>query len=152
VLNTPCSGWGSGVFALALRLALLPAGLCARQAAATCGRSPHEGKSHVPPDCPHRHGAARRPQRWGVLTPGRSEPAAARQASPAASTLCAVTTTEENKELVRRYYEDANGEGHMEFLDQVLADDYVLHIPGLGGLIPAVDVPTSGQTDEAERI
>jgi predicted ester cyclase len=87
-----------------------------------------------------------------ILTPGRPDPAAAHQASPAASTSCPATTMEENKELVRRYYEDAYGQGHLEVLDEVLADDYVLHIPGLGGLIPAVDVPTSGQTDEAERI
>jgi predicted ester cyclase len=86
------------------------------------------------------------------LTPGRPDRAAAHQASPAASTPCPATTTEENKELVRRYYEDAYGQGHIEVLNEVLADDYVLHIPGLGGLIPAVEVPTSGQTDEAERI
>jgi predicted ester cyclase len=86
------------------------------------------------------------------LTPGRPDPAAAHQASPAASTSCPATTTEENKELVRRFYEDAYGQGHTEVLDEVLANDYVLHIPGLGGLIPAVEVPTSGQTDEAERI
>ena len=87
-----------------------------------------------------------------LLSPGRPDPAAAQQASPAASTPCPATTTEENKEVVRRFYEDAYGQGRLEVLDEVLSNDYVLHIPGLGGLIPAVDVPTSGQTDEAERI
>ena len=78
--------------------------------------------------------------------------AAASQATPAASAPCPATTTEENKELVRRYYEEAFGQGHVEVLDEVLADDYVLHIPGLAGILPAVDVPASGRTDEAERI
>jgi predicted ester cyclase len=86
------------------------------------------------------------------LTLGRPGPAAANQASPAASTPCSATTGEVNKELVRRLYEEAYGQGHLEVLDEVLADDYVLHIPSLSVLIPAVKVSTSGQTDEAERI
>ena len=47
------------------------------------------------------------------LTPGRPDPAAAQQASPVASTPCPATTTEENKELVRHFYEDAYGQGHL---------------------------------------
>ena len=46
-----------------------------------------------------------------LLTSGRPDPAAAQQASPAASTPCPATTTEENKEVVRHFYEDAYGQG-----------------------------------------
>jgi predicted ester cyclase len=59
---------------------------------------------------------------------------------------------EENKILARRYYEEAFGQGHIEVLDEVLADDYILHIPGFAGFLPSGQDPASGRAAEAERI
>ena len=87
-----------------------------------------------------------------LLVPGRSALAVAHQATPAVGTPCPATTTEENKTLARRYYEEAFGQGHVEVLDEVLADDYVLHIPGFAGFLPSAQDPAAGRVDEAERI
>lgn len=40
-----------------------------------------------------------------------------------------MTTTEENKEIVRRYYEEAFEEGQTELLEELVADDVVNHNP-----------------------
>lgn len=42
-------------------------------------------------------------------------------------------TTEEHKALYRRWFEEVVTEGRLELVDELLADDYVLHFPGLPG-------------------
>jgi steroid delta-isomerase-like uncharacterized protein len=50
-------------------------------------------------------------------------------------------TTESNKELVRRFYEEAWDQGRLEVIDELFADDYVRHdlrptepLPGPAGM------------------
>ena len=90
----------------------------------------------------------------GSLAPGRFGPAAARQASPAASpaAACPATTPEENAALVRRWHEEAWGRGNLEVLDEVLADDYVAHVPGLAAWLPAAQVRGADRTVVAETL
>ena len=60
-----------------------------------------------------------------TLVPGRLGPAAAHQASPAASPAdCPATTLEENKALVRRYFE-AHNERNPAAVAELLSDDFV---------------------------
>lgn len=46
------------------------------------------------------------------------------------------TTTEENKDLVRRLLEEAFGGGDLDVLDEVLAEDFVAHAPAEPGHEP----------------
>ena len=87
-----------------------------------------------------------------LLTPAQSAPAVS-QASPIAeATPCPTTTEEQNKALVRRYWEEGWGQGHIEVLEEVLAEDYVYHLPGLAIIIPAEQSPGAARADVAERI
>jgi steroid delta-isomerase-like uncharacterized protein len=43
-----------------------------------------------------------------------------------------VTTQDKNKELVRRYLQEAYNEGRVEAVDDYFAEDYVNHDPGPG--------------------
>ncbi|MDF2747044.1 MAG: hypothetical protein K0S98_1329, partial [Propionibacteriaceae bacterium] len=63
-----------------------------------------------------------------LLVPGRLGVAAASQASPAASPAgeCPATTPEENKALVRRYFE-AHNERNPAAVAELLSDDFVRH-------------------------
>jgi steroid delta-isomerase-like uncharacterized protein len=65
-----------------------------------------------------------------ALTPGRSGPVAARQASPAAGTPCPATSEEENAALVRRYLEEAYNGRNPALAHDLLADDFVRHNVG----------------------
>jgi predicted ester cyclase len=80
-----------------------------------------------------------------LLTPGRQNPTAAHQASPAASpgTDCPATTPEENEALVRRYYEEAYNGRTPEIVDELLADDFVRH---------NVAVPQGNQPSNADDV
>jgi steroid delta-isomerase-like uncharacterized protein len=40
-------------------------------------------------------------------------------------------STEENKALYRRWFEEVVNRGNLELADQLLAPDYVLHFPGI---------------------
>ena len=42
-------------------------------------------------------------------------------------------STEENKALYRRWFEEVVSGGNLELADQLLAPDYVLHFPGVPG-------------------
>ncbi len=52
-------------------------------------------------------------------------------AEAAAGTPCPTTSPEENEALVRRYREEVWGRGNFAVLDEVIADDHVLHLPPL---------------------
>ena len=87
-----------------------------------------------------------------LLTPGRAAPAVA-QASPIAeATPCPTTTEEENEALVRRFQEEAFGQGRLEVLEEVLAADFVAHAPGLDTWLPAAHTPRMNQAVMAETI
>ena len=82
------------------------------------------------------------------LVPGRPSPAAASQASPAASpaAACPTTTLEENKALVRRYFE-AHNERNPAVVADFLSDDFVRH----NVAFPQQDQP-SGTIDDVARV
>jgi steroid delta-isomerase-like uncharacterized protein len=80
--------------------------------------------------------------------PGRLGPAAAHQASPAASPAagCRATTPEENKALVRRYFE-AHNERNPAAVAELLSDDFVRN----NVAFPQQDQP-SGAADDVARV
>jgi steroid delta-isomerase-like uncharacterized protein len=78
-----------------------------------------------------------------ALAPGG--PARAFQASPAAGTPCPATTAEENEAIVQRLYDEAWNQGHLEVLDELMADDYVHHAPGTSAYLPVNKAPDTGQ-------
>src|SRR5215213_9707130 len=82
------------------------------------------------------------------LVPGRLGPAAASQASPAASPAadCPTTTPEENKALVRRYFE-AHNEPNPAAVAALLSDDFVRH----NLAFPQQDQPP-GSADDVDRV
>jgi steroid delta-isomerase-like uncharacterized protein len=84
-----------------------------------------------------------------ALAPGHSGPAAARQASPAASPAadCPATSEEENAALVRRYLEEAYNGRNPEAVADLLADDFVRH----NVAYPQPD-QAPGTADDAARI
>ena len=86
------------------------------------------------------------------LTPSHPAPATAHQASPAASTPCPATSEDENEALIRRYREEVWGQGRVEVLEEVLAADYVAHIPGIGASLQAAEVPRADLAAAAESI
>jgi steroid delta-isomerase-like uncharacterized protein len=83
-----------------------------------------------------------------ALVPGRIGPAAASQASPAASpaTACPTTTLEENKALVHRYFE-AHNERNPAAVAELLSDDFVRN----NVAFPQQDQP-SGAADDVARV
>jgi steroid delta-isomerase-like uncharacterized protein len=82
-----------------------------------------------------------------TLVPGRLSPAAAHQASPAASPAdCPATTPEENKALVRRYFE-AHNERNPAAVAELLSDDFVRN----NVAFPQQDQP-SGVADDVARV
>jgi ketosteroid isomerase-like protein len=83
----------------------------------------------------------------------RSSPAAAHQASPAASTPCRLTSDEENGAVVRRLFEEGWGQGNLQVLDEVMADDVIVHrAAATAGSIPATTFVTPGPVAYAEAI
>ena len=87
-----------------------------------------------------------------VLLPGSPAPARAFQASPAASTPCPSTTAEENEALVRRLYDEGWNQGHVEVLDEVLADGYAHHVVNTSVYLPVGQVTEPGQDDLAQSM
>jgi steroid delta-isomerase-like uncharacterized protein len=85
-----------------------------------------------------------------ALLPG--SPARAFQATPAASTPCPSTTAEENEALVLRLYDEGWNQGHVEVLDEVLADDYAHHVVNTSVYLPVGQVPAPAQDDLAKSI
>jgi predicted ester cyclase len=88
-----------------------------------------------------------------ALSPGLTGPAAARQASPAAAPPCPVTSDEENGAVVRRLFEEGWGQGNLQVLDEVMADDVIVHrAASTAGSIPATTFATPGPVAYAEAI
>jgi|SRR5689334_13276025 ketosteroid isomerase-like protein len=89
-----------------------------------------------------------------ALAPSRFSPAAAGQASPAAaSTPCPATTEAENEALVRREFEEGWGQGHLQVLDEVVADNLIVHRPNAASSsIPPTTFATPGPVADAEGI
>src|SRR5918997_6549657 len=81
-----------------------------------------------------------------VLVSDLPQPGGARQSSPAAGTLCPTTTPEENKALVRRYFE-AHNERNPAAVADLLSDDFVRH----NLAFPQQDQP-SGAADDVARV
>jgi C-1 hydroxylase len=83
-----------------------------------------------------------------TLVPGQLGPAAAQQASPAAGPAvdCPTTTPEENKALVRRYFE-AHNERNPAAVAELLSDDFVRN----NVAFPQQDQP-SGADDDIKRV
>jgi steroid delta-isomerase-like uncharacterized protein len=84
-----------------------------------------------------------------ALVPGRLGPAAAYQASPAASPAadCPATTEEENAALVRRYIEEAYNGHNPEAVADLLSDNFVRH----NVAYPQQD-QAPGNDDDAARV
>lgn len=81
-----------------------------------------------------------------VLVPSGSRLAAIDDATPEASpTLCAATSPDQNKELVRRYWDEVYNQRHPERVDAFLADDFVRNNAGR----PQTNEP--GNTDDIGR-
>jgi len=78
-----------------------------------------------------------------ILASSRPGSAAASQATPATGTPCPATSPEENKALVLRLYEEAYGLGRVEVLDELLADDSVVLVPGVAGFLPTAQTAES---------
>jgi len=68
-------------------------------------------------------------------------------------TPCPSTSSEENVALVRRLYEEGWGQGDIDALDDILGDDYVLHISGLSRVtLPGADATNRGPAAMGETI
>jgi predicted ester cyclase len=88
-----------------------------------------------------------------ALAPGLTGPAAARQASPAAASPCPMTSGEENGAVVRRLFEEGWGQGNLQVLDAVMAEDVIVHrASSTAGSIPASTFATPGPVAYAEAI
>lgn len=69
------------------------------------------------------------------------------------ATPCPSTSLEENEALVRRLYEEAWGHGDLAVLNEILADDFILHIPSLlRATEPGADASTPGPAAMGETI
>jgi predicted ester cyclase len=54
---------------------------------------------------------------------------AAQEASPAAGTPCPATSEDANEALVRRFYQEAWNQGHVEFFDEAWAPTAAINLP-----------------------
>ena len=79
---------------------------------------------------------------------------AAQEGSPVATpTSCPATSEEENAAVVRRLFAEGWGQGHLQVLDEVLADDVIVHrAPATAGSIPPTAFATPGPVAYAEGI
>ena len=83
------------------------------------------------------------------LAPGLFAPSVAGQEA----TPCPSTSPEENVALVSRFYEEGWGRGDTDILDDILADDYVLHISGLSRVTePGADAANRGPEAMSQTI
>ena len=64
----------------------------------------------------------------------------AHQASPTAGIPCPTTTEEENAALVRHLFEEGWGAGNLQVVDEVVADDVIVHRAPDGRQYPPHDV------------
>lgn len=81
-----------------------------------------------------------------VLAPRSSVSAVARRSSPAASpATCVTTTPDQNAALVRRFIEEIWGQGNATTVDEVVAPDFVVHIPDLARYFPTAHAPRAGR-------
>jgi predicted ester cyclase len=84
--------------------------------------------------------------------PGRVGLSAAQEASPAA-TPCPVTTDEESTAVVRRLFEEGWGQGNLQVVDEVVANDVIVHrAPATAGSIPPTTFATPGPVGYAAGI
>ena len=66
----------------------------------------------------------------GILVPSGSRLAATEGATPGGSPSACTTTTDQNKHLVRRYWNEVYNDRQPERADAFLTDDFVRHNPG----------------------
>jgi predicted ester cyclase len=90
----------------------------------------------------------------GLVGPSSLGLSAAQEGSPAATpTSCPATSEEENAAVVRRLFAEGWGQGHLQVLDEVLADDVIVHrAPATAGSIPPTAFATPGPVAYAEGI
>jgi predicted ester cyclase len=87
-----------------------------------------------------------------LVGPSRVSLSAAQEASPAA-TPCPVTTDEESTAVVRRLFEEGWGQGNLQVVDEVVADDVIVHrAPATAGSIPPTTFATPGPVGYAAGI
>jgi hypothetical protein len=82
----------------------------------------------------------------GLVGPSRVALSAAQEASPAA-TPCPATTDEESEAVVRRLFEEGWGQGNLQVVDEVVANDDIVHrAPATAGSIPPRRSPPRGRS------
>ena len=89
-----------------------------------------------------------------LVSPGSLVLSAAQEGSPAAMTSCPTTSDEENEALVSRLFAEGWGQGNLQVVDEVVADDVIVHrAPATAGSIPPQRSPPQGRspTPQASR-
>jgi predicted ester cyclase len=89
-----------------------------------------------------------------LVGPGSVGLSAAQEGNPVASpTSCPTTSHEENEDLVRRLFAEGWGQGHLQVVDEVVADDVIVHrAPATAGSIPPTTFATPGPVAYAAGI
>jgi predicted ester cyclase len=89
-----------------------------------------------------------------LVGPGGVGLSAAQEGSPAATAAsCPTASHEENEELVRRLFEEGWGQGNLQVVDEVVAEDVIVHrAPATAGSIPPTTFATPGPVAYAEAI
>jgi predicted ester cyclase len=88
-----------------------------------------------------------------LVSPGSLVLSAAQEGSPAATTSCPTTSDEENEALVSRLFAEGWGQGNLQVVDEVVADDVIVHrAPATAGSIPPTTFATPGPVGYAAGI
>src|SRR4051794_25145220 len=79
-----------------------------------------------------------------LVGPGSVVLSAAQEGSPVATpTSCPTTSDEENEALVSRLFAEGWGQGNLQVVDEVVADDVIVHrAPATAGSIPPTTFAT----------
>jgi len=88
-----------------------------------------------------------------LVSPGSLVLSAAQEGSPAATMSCPTTSDEENEALVSRLFEEGWGQGNLQVVDEVVANDVIVHrAPATAGSIPPATCATPGPVGYAAGI